>query len=424
MIDDLRRNIDKEIKMTAELNKYFDRSLLTQGDEKRIYLGLVKSLINQIKILNNVVPDLLNISLASKLTPPSVELPLKEENYEFAISGKGKDEFLKELNISENLINKLKKRDYKKEKNEEIFKKPNLYGKFANKFFLDFSEKLIKKGKLKALIFNVRRSNMNILGATYISMMLFSLVVAFLIGVLVFIFFIFFEVSFAVPFINSFDGNYLIRTIKLLWIPFMFSLVSFIGFYSYPGAEKSALGKRIDSELPFVVIHMGSISGSGIEPLEILKIIATSKEYKYAGMEVRKLINQTNVYGYDLSTALRNVAHTTPSVKFAELLNGIGVTINSGGGMQNFFEKRAESLLLEYRLEREKSTKTSETFMDLYISIVIATPMILLMVLMMVAVSGIKTGFSPQQMTIAIIGIVTIINILFLTFLHLKQPAY
>ena len=61
--------------------------------------------------------------------------------------------------------------------------------------------------------------------------------------------------------------------------------------------------------------------------------------------------------------------------------------------------------------------------MDLYISVVIATPMILLMILMMVSITGIG-GFSTQTLGVAIIGAVVIVNILFLTFLHMKQPAY
>ncbi len=224
--------------------------------------------------------------------------------------------------------------------------------------------------------------------------------------------------------IKLYEGTYALRLLKLSWIPFALSLITFFLFYTYPGAEKKSLGKRIDQELPFAVIHMGSISGSGIEPLEIFKIISMSKEYEFAGQEFRKILNQTNLYGYDLSTALRNVSLSTPSVKLAELLNGMSVTINSGGDIQTFFEKRAESLLLEYRLEREKSTKSAETFMDLYISVVIATPMIMMMLLVIIAVSKISTGFNASQLTVTILGIVVIVNILFLAFLHLKQPIY
>ena len=92
--------------------------------------------------------------------------------------------------------------------------------------------------------------------------------------------------------------------------------------------------------------------------------------------------------------------------------------------MKTFFEKRAETLLLNYRLEREKFTKVAETFMDIYISVVIATPMILLLLLVMVSVSGVNVGLNLGQMTLLIIFVVVVVNVIFLWVLGLRQPTY
>ena len=102
----------------------------------------------------------------------------------------------------------------------------------------------------------------------------------------------------------------------------------------------------------------------------------------------------------------------------------MSITISSGGDIKTFFEKRAEGLLLEYKLEREKYTKMAETFMDVYISIVIAAPMILLLLLVMISVSGIDIGLGITQITLLIVGAIALINIVFLGFLQLKQPKY
>ncbi len=169
---------------------------------------------------------------------------------------------------------------------------------------------------------------------------------------------------------------------------------------------------------------MGSISGSGVEPTQIFRIVGLSKEYPHTKGEIRKVINQINVYGYDLITALKNIARITPSQKLSELLGGMASAITSGGNMRTFFEKRAETLLLNYRIERENFTKVAETFMDLYISIVIATPMILLLLLVMISVSGIGVGLGVNQMTLLIIFIVAIVNIVFLWILSIRQPSY
>ena len=156
--------------------------------------------------------------------------------------------------------------------------------------------------------------------------------------------------------------------------------------------------------------------------IKIFSIIAYTKEYPALEREFNKLLNEINIYGYDLVTALKDSALNCPSQKLAELFNGLATTITSGGNLFDFFDKRAQTMLFEYRLDKEKNTKTAETFMDIYISVVIAAPMILMLLLMMMKVSGIGVSFSTSMITFIVVGGVSLINIMFLSFLQLKQP--
>ena len=428
MIEQLKKNIIAELNMVREINRFYNSYNFASTEEKKLFEMSINSLIKRIKILNDSIPEILkSITLMKKLESNKenqnlINIPLQKE-VEVVVSTKGKDDFLKELAISENLFKKFKHKQIKADNQVTNFQTASLYGKIANKMFLPISQKLVDEGSFKSLRLDVKKSNINILSTTYISMLFFSAVISLFIGLFILIFLVFFKINLLEFTLTAQTSDFILRFVKLSWIPIALSSITWLLFYSYPGAEKKTLGKRIEQELPFVVIHMGSISGSGIEPIEIFKIIAESKEYEFTGQEFRKILNQTNVYGYNLSSALRNVSLSTPSQKLAELLNGIGVTINSGGDIQNFFERRAESLLLEYRLEREKATKSAETLMDLYISVAIATPMILLMLLVVISVAKIETGFNANQLTVTIIGVVAVVNILFLSFLHLKQPV-
>ena len=95
------------------------------------------------------------------------------------------------------------------------------------------------------------------------------------------------------------------------------------------------------------------------------------------------------------------------------------------GQLQDFFEKRAQGLLFDYQLEREKYTKNAETFMDIYISLVIAAPMILLMLFVIMGSTGMYfMGLSPGIMSFLIILVVIFLNIAFLVFLRVKQPVF
>lgn len=80
--------------------------------------------------------------------------------------------------------------------------------------------------------------------------------------------------------------------------------------------------------------------------------------------------------------------------------------------------------MVGYRLEREKFSKMAETFMDIYISVVIATPMILLLLIVIISVTGLQVGLSANTLTFLIILAIAIINVVFMGVLHVKQPAY
>jgi len=134
-------------------------------------------------------------------------------------------------------------------------------------------------------------------------------------------------------------------------------------------------------------------------------------------------MNEINIYGHDLVTALRDSADSCPSKKLADLYNSLSTNITSGGNLGEFFEKRSETLLLDYRLERERYTRASETFIDVYISIVIAAPMILMLLLMMIQVSGLGLALTPTMLSLIMILGVAGVNFVFLMFLRLKQPA-
>jgi archaeal flagellar protein FlaJ len=187
--------------------------------------------------------------------------------------------------------------------------------------------------------------------------------------------------------------------------------------------KKNPLGGKIDAELPFAAIHMAAISGSMIDPTKIFSIIASTKEYPYLEKEFNKLLNEINVYGYDLVTALKDLALNSSSTKLSELLNGLATTITSGGSLYEFFEKRSQSLLFEYRLDKEKQTKSAETFMDIYISVVIAAPMIFMLLLIMMKISGLGISLSTSTITLLVVGGVSLVNVFFLIFLQIKQQA-
>ncbi len=428
MIEDIIKNIDNEIEMLREISLYSNNINFAGPREKNLMLATIDSLKSSIKIINDSIPGLLSeVSVANKLPGKNKKSNFEKINYpknEITIHVKNKAQLMKELSIKADYIKRLKKKKEILYEEHAEFKAARGYLKIANRFFLDRSEKLFQKGHFSTMSRELRKANIDILSQAYVAMMLMTTFLSFFIGIFLTIFLLFFSIGIDFPFISIYNGNIWTRLLMVFWIPFLAPVVTFAVLYYYPSTERASLAKRIERELPFAVIHMSAISGSGIQPSEIFRIIGLSREYPYLRKEIRKILNQINIYGYDLVTALNNTASGTPSKRVAELFSGLATTINSGGDFAEFFNKRAETLLMDYRLEREKYTKTAETFMDIYISVVIAAPMVLMLLLIMLIMGSFEIGLSITQVSFLIISITVLVNVFFLIFIHLKQPNY
>lgn len=463
MSTDLLRNNLKQIKeIVRELyifsmqldsinNLETTKQVVVNKEEKNLLENSIASLTNQLKILNNTLPDLVNMiafykpmpnqsgfAPGQKTVPAQMsqvqQKPLTKIQYKsgdkdqvsFVISEKDRSNFLDNLSQSRLSINQLKKK-YSVEKKSSPLVVSNQYSRISNKFFGGVSKDLIAKGYFKELNRSLRKINSRFVLRNYVSMIFFTSFLAFIGCLFLSVFLLFFNVSMVFPnFITLAEGSILRRFFKLFLIPLVAPFVTGAFVYFYPASEAKNLGSKINQELPFVAIHMSAIASSGLEPVSIFKIILRGGEYRYTNIEIKKLMNLINFHGEDLVSALKKIGFSSPSSRFKELFNGLAITMTSGGDIHQFLSKHAETLLFDYRLEREKYTRVSETFMDIYISIAIAAPMVFLMLFVIMGSTGLMSGFIGMNVNVMsilmILGII-ILNVFFLIFLKMKQPV-
>jgi len=433
--DSLKQNVSKEKQIVKEMGALFKQlEKAKTSQEKNFILNHLSSLKSSlIKENENFMGTLEKMGVPRKLSPkteqrgPITQKPIKEVPDTPAKKAKRNVSILsaKKQKAFSDLEKETIKRLQKKEKKivKKKSRKPSKYVELANRWFSDRSKRIIQKGTFRSVERNIIKSKMPFVPSSYISVMLLTVIVSVVIAFFVFFFFLFFNIGAALPIITLSEDGIGLRFLKTFWVLFFIPLSTALFMYIYPSLEEKSAAGKINGELPFATIHMAAISGSMIDPSKIFTIILQTKEYPHLEKEFTKLLNEINIYGYDLITALKNVSYNSPSKKLSELLNGLATTISSGGNLPDFFKKRSETLLFEYKIEREKQIKTSETFMDVYISVVIAAPMILMLLLVMMKISGL--GFSLSTGTITLITVlgVFLINIFFLTFLQIKQPV-
>jgi len=411
----LKNNMAECKKIIKDLKKLDENLKYADVNEREFYFSVSSSLYQRLRIINSAIAEIVEkISSMKKLSGVSGEgyIPRADfVNLSYSSSGKekslvtlkkeDKEQFLKELSLSENNLQR-----YGVKKTNREIKKPSRVIIFANKIFGRFSER-ISFGRFSDLKSDLREANSSFLLVSYLS-------TAILVSLSVFFLSLFAVLVFSIFNLSAF---------LFIWVPFVLLLLVLFGFYLYPSLQKSSFEQGVGSELPFATIYMSAIAGSNIEPTKIFKIIADSPEYNYIGTEMRKVINQVEIYGFDLVTSLKNVAKSTPNKKLSELLNGMAINISSGSSLKSFLEKKAEALLSDYKLERTKYSSVAGTFMDVYISILITAPLILVLLIVIMSLTKLNLGgLSADSLVGLSIGAVAVLNLFFLLFLQIKQP--
>lgn len=293
--------------------------------------------------------------------------------------------------------------------------KPNEYGQIANKYFKKTADNVVKGNeKLFSPMFeSFSKVDMPMLSSSYISLaILFTLI----------------SIPASLVFALIFK---LVLVSSLSWIvviaaPIVVPVLTFIGFYFYPSSLISDRDKKIKRDLPFALVHMSAVAGSGAHPMSMFELLAKSDEYPELKKEVKKILNYVNLFGYNLSGSIKVVAKTTPSNDLRDLLNGMTTTIETGGDLNDFLKQKAESALTKYRLEKQKEVEAMGTYSEIYTAVFIAAP--LLMVVSLAIINSISGGFgnlcAPFIAAVGVYGGLPLLNGLFMGFLQMQTSKY
>lgn len=414
-----RSNVISPLEYKKSVSRYLkgrdkDDVLKDFDDRIRKSLEQIKQINSEIYMLftnlENDRQDKVKITIA-------VPSPKEGENASI-LNKKEKMQYLDELQITHRDIKEfVTRRGEKKEKgvteeSEYTIYTENKIGRFANIIFGGLTNWFTSKypDLFKKLYDSLRVSDTRILSKTYVSITMMASVISFIIfGILSFFFF---------------EGSIIFNMSRALSIAFLVGIVTFLVIYFYPISVIKSRSRKIKNELPFVAIHMAAVAGSGARPITMFKLILDSKEYKVISVEIKKIMNYVNLFGYNLSTALKAVAATTPSYDFKELLNGMVAAIETGGDLKTYLKGKADELLNSYKLERRKYVDALSAYSDIYTGILIAAPLLFIVTLAIInVIGGGIAGVSADLIAkIGTYAFIPFLNVAFLLFLNVVQP--
>jgi len=205
-----------------------------------------------------------------------------------------------------------------------------------------------------------------------------------------------------------------------VFVPFLIAIATFVFLIYIPYQKVSSRRKNIETNLPFVLTHMGAVAESGVPPYVIFKLISQFEEYGEISIEMKKIMRNIDVYGIDPLTSVKEVAKKTPSEALKQILLGFTSTTESGGDVKIFLKYAGEQALLEWRMRREKFLQQLSAYAEFYTGILIAAPLFIIALFSVLnLVQGTFAGYSIiDLMKITIYAVMPILNGVFLLFLR------
>jgi flagellar protein FlaJ len=247
------------------------------------------------------------------------------------------------------------------------------------KWFGQFGEKKANQHLQEAL----QSAHMEIRAGAYLSYALLSTIIVFLVSFIMVVSLVFF----VFPLVNVMLDIGLL--VFFLLIPVFISVLTFVILLYLPKRRAKTRKKKIDLNLAYAINFISAMASAGITPTEIFKSLSKQEVYSEVKNESAWIYRDVSLLGFDIITAIKKNIVRTPSQKFQEFLQGMVVTVTSGGSLRTYFMNKADQYLWENRNTQKQLLETLGVMAECYVTAAVAGVLLLLIVIpLMMIISG------------------------------------
>ncbi len=199
----------------------------------------------------------------------------------------------------------------------------------------------------------------------------------------------------------------LVAAVASLMLAFIAFLISLAFVLYYPVYKAKQRGATIDIALLHTMSYMASIAAAGASPESVLEIAAEMEDNKEVSFELKRILADIELLGYDTITALTHASQRTPSKTFSMLMDGLKSTIVTRGAVWEFlmfFFERAISERISYLKQIVSSVAV---IAEVYITMMVAFPIIyVIMLSVMTLLGGGIAGLDPMLLIFVFIVVI------------------
>jgi len=249
----------------------------------------------------------------------------------------------------------------------------------------------------------LQSAHMEIRPGAYLSYVFLSTIIGFLSALIVMVTFVFI----LLPLLGMVLDTGLV--IFFLFIPGFIAVIIYAMLLSLPKSRAKKRKKMIDVNIAYAINFISAMASAGVTPTEIFKSLSKQEIYGEVKEESAWIYRDVGLLGFDILSAIKKNIARTPSQRFKEFLQGMVVTVTSGGSLKTYFMHKADQYLWENRNQQKQLLETLGIMAESYVTAAVAGVLLLLIVIpLMMIITG---DWNAMFLYILILIIVPLIHI-------------
>ena len=198
-----------------------------------------------------------------------------------------------------------------------------------------------------------------------------------------------------------------------------FGLLAGIATYAvtwwYPATVAANRRRRIDASLPRTVAFIYALSRSGMAFPQVMRVLSENREiYGDAADEVAVAVNDMDLFGVDVITALRSMGDRTPSEQFEEFSENLANVLQSGQSLSTFLHDQYQRYQEEIETQQAQLLNLLATLAEVYVSVLVAGPLFLITILVII---GITVSDTLRVIQVTVYLVLPLANLIFIVYL-------
>lgn len=159
---------------------------------------------------------------------------------------------------------------------------------------------------------------------------------------------------------------------KLRFLPLFLPIIAVLYSILYPHIQLDNRKREIDSRSHFFITAFGVLSISDVDRKLLLKLLSEKRELKYLAKEMHKIYILVAQWNQSLAQAVRFLSKRTPSRTFADFLDRLGYSIDSGEKIDKFLFNEQEIVMNDYGNHYRGALYDIDMFKEIYAAIILS----------------------------------------------------